>query len=205
MPEEERMPASFSFASFCRNHLNIKFIDGLKMFFPSNKYIKDIPSNIESLISESETNSSEELNNCIPHLIYINKNMSSFLEDKFNTLDETYKATLVKNNIVFADRRRDGLLPFLGTTRAFIGTYIKYAPTGSNITNVMFANIAKFETPGDIIAEHLWVRYPRMYKIPYKNGKAYKFVGEIYRYTRKSESGKFLGTNYDYSIKSEYV
>lgn len=201
---EEPNTTAFSFASFCRTTLNIRFIDGLKLFFPSNEHVKFVHSTLEPLTDLNDIGYSEEVNKQIPHLIKINKDIAAFLKYKFEELDGLFRSRLVRDNVVFAEKRREQFSQLLGTTTSFVGTYVKYSPMGSNITTLLITDVAKFISPGDIMADHIWIRLPRLYNIPYKYGHAYKFTGEVYRYKR-SKDFQDNRTDYDYGIKRNAV
>ena len=187
------------FAAICEK-LSITFIDGLKIFFPNNKYVKIIKSDLPDLQMQELTLENLNTNDLLPHQIKVTDEQKYSIEDVYyNDLSDKFKHQLRLKYDKFTYDKRIKLGIYNHTTHDFLGIVTKFTSLDTH-TFLCLTEIALTSSPANILANHVWIRFPS--KFPRPNlllGKPNKFRGRIYSYIKYDEYLNLEMT--DYSIK----
>lgn len=186
------------FSALCEN-LRMTFIDGLKIFVPNNKYVQQVDSDLNLEITNLNLNI-PNINNLLPHQMKINDDQKYLIEDIYNSkVLNPVKVKLKRRYEIFGYEKRIKLGIYNNTVHDFLGVITKYTQL-EHMTILCLNEIAMTSNPANILASHVWIRFPSKFPRPDTLlGKPNKFRGRIYSYIKYDEYRNLEMT--DYSIK----
>lgn len=186
------------FSAICEN-LRMTFIDGLKLFFPNNKYVQQVDSDLNLEITNLNLNI-PNINNLLPHQIKINDDQKYLIEDTYNSdLLSTVKVKLKRRYEIFGYEKRIKLGIYNNTIHDFLDVITKYTQLEC-MTILCLNEIAMTSNPANILASHVWIRFPSKFPRPHTLlGRPNKFRGRIYSYPKYDPSIRC--ETMDYSIR----